>query len=786
MIKNYFKTTFRNILRNKVFAGINLLGLALGLAVFILIMLWVKNETGYNGFQQDKERIAAVMVNKYFENGETQTFPAVPPPLAAALQKQLPEVECATNVSWGDNRQFTYQGKNFIERGLYVGPQFLQVFSFPLVSGNVKEVLTEPHTVLISETLAKKYFGTENPIGKLITIEQSQPYTVQGILKDIPANSTMRFDFLMPIKDYIDAAMNGEEKWENNNIKAYVKLKPGINRQKLDARMEKILATFTDQQPNTSTFLWNMTDWYLRYDFKEGKYAGGGRIVYVKLFTIIAFFILLLACINFMNLSTARAAQRAKEVGVRKVVGAGRASLIRQFVSESVLLSMLAGVIAMVGVVMVLPVFNQFLNKHITIDFSDGASIVSLIAIVLATGLLAGCYPAFVLSAYRPVKVFKNIMAPNAGNVWIRKALVVTQFTVSVLLVTGTIIVSQQVNFIESRNLGYKKENLLWFPNQIPFDKQETALRELKNVKGVKDITQASITFSGSNNRGTSVNWPGKKEGQDIFFSFISGGNDIIHTLGISIKEGRAFLSDNKADTASVLLNEEAVKRMGLTNPVGTEIELYSGTVKIAGVVKDFHFESLHHPVAPAIILCRPEWTWLMYARLDGSKVPQAIAGMEEVYKKFAPGFVFDYNFQDKQYQQLYQSEHQVGILVNWFAFFAIFISCLGLLGLTVYTVERKKKEIGIRKVLGASVAGIAAMLSRQFVWLLLLAIAIAVAPAYYFMQNWLNGFAYHVEISGWVFVVSGMMVVLVAMCTVGAQAIAAALANPVKNLRAE
>jgi putative ABC transport system permease protein len=786
MYKNYFKTAFRNLLRNKVFSGINILGLALGLAVFILIMLWVRSETGYDNFHKDADRTAAVMINKYFDNGETQTFPAAPPPLAAALQKEVPEVEYATSTSWGDARQFTSGDKNFSEYGLYVSPQFLKVFSFPLVSGNADKVLKEPHTVLITETLAKKYFGNENPVGKLITVEQSVPYKVEGVLKDIPGNSTMRFDFLMPMKDYVEYAMEGVERWDNNNVRTYVRLKPGIDRKKLDAGFKHILTKFTDQQPKTAAFLWDMKDWYLRYDFKDGKYAGGGRIVYVRMFIIIGFFILLLACINFMNLSTARAAQRAKEVGVRKVIGAGKASLVKQFISESVLLSVLAGIIAMVLVAAVLPLFNDFLRKKITIDFTDAGSMLTIAGIVLITGLLAGSYPAFVLSAFRPVKVLKNVLTAPAGNAGLRKVLVVIQFTVSVLLITGTIIVSQQVNYVQNRDLGYKKENLIWFQNNIPAEKNAAAIRDIRQVQGVMDVSPASITFTSSNNRGTSVSWPGKKEGQDIFFSFISGGNDIVQTMGMSVKEGRGFLPDNKADTGTVLLNEEAVKRMGLKNPVGTELELYSGKVVIAGVVKDFHFESLHNPVAPAVIMCRPDWTWLMYARLDAKNIPATIAGIEKVYQRFAPGFVFDYNFQDKEYERLYRSEQQVGTLVNWFAFLAVFISCLGLLGLTVYMVERKKKEIGIRKVLGASVAGITTLVSKQFIWLVVLSIAIAAGPAYYCMHNWLSGFAYHIDISWQVFVLSGVLVAITAMLTVGLQALSAAIANPVKSLRTE
>ncbi|MGL6268768.1 MAG: ABC transporter permease, partial [Chitinophagaceae bacterium] len=596
--------------------------------------------------------------------------------LAPTLAKDLPGIEYAARTSWGDVRLLSTAEKKFTEYGLYVDHDFLNIFTFPLLSGNKHEVLKKPHTILLSETVAKKYFGDENPIGKEILVERTTPYIIEGIFKDLPSNATLTFDFLMPVKDYFDQAMGGKENWTSNNMRTYVKLKEGVNKTSMNASILKFMDKYTDQQANTTLFLWELKDWYLRFDFKNGQYAGGGRIKFVKLFSIIAFFILLLACINFMNLSTAGATRRAKEVGVRKVLGAEKKSLVAQFMSESVLLSIFSGILALLILAMILPWFNQLINRKISINYSDPLNISIYIAIILITGLLAGSYPSWILAAFKPVKVLKSSSGSGTGNTaWIRKFLVVTQFTVSVLLIIGTLVVSQQIKFINNKNLGYERENLIWFPNNIEGNKNDLAIQEFLKVPGVSHIARASMTFTMPNNRGTSVNWPGKAAGEEIFFNFITADQEIIQTMGIELKEGRVFSKTNIGDTAAIMLNEEAVKRMGLKDPVGQQIETYSIKGTIIGVVKDFHFESLHNPIAPVIINCRPEWTWLYYARLDGHNIQESIKGLESVYAKMAPGFIFDYNFQDKEYERLYKSESQTGALVNWFAFVAIFIS---------------------------------------------------------------------------------------------------------------
>lgn len=786
MFSNYFKTAMRSLWKNKIFSVINIAGLAVGLAVFIMIMLWVSNEMSYDDFHADKDRIAAVMVNRA-SNNDIATFPACPSLLAGAMQNDIPAVAYASRTSWGDVRLFTQGEKYFSEYGLYVDPAFLKIFSFPLLKGNIDEVLREPNTVLISETLAKKYFGNDDPVGKTITVEQTQQYKVQGVLKDVPYNATLSFDFLMPFKDYLQNSMGGNENWTTNNIRTYVKLKAGTDQAKLNTTVKNFMQQYTDQQVNTTLLLWNIKDWYLRFDFKNGVYAGGGRITYVNMFVVIAIFILLLACINFMNLSTARATQRAKEVGVRKVIGAGRSSLIVQFIGESVLIAAMAGIIALVIVSLVLPAFNTLLNKHISIDFTNTTSLFVYLAIILLTGLLAGSYPSLVLSAFKPVKVLKSTADQNSGSAaWIRKGLVVTQFAVSVMLIIGTIIVYNQVNYIKNKNLGYNKENLIWFPNSIATDKNETAINEFSKVPGVRNVARASMNFTMPNNRGAEVKWPGKQEGDDVFFSFITGDEQIIQTMGITMKAGRSFSKEFGSDTSSFIVNEEAVKRMGLKDPIGQTIETYGGKGTIIGVAKDFHIESLHNPIAPVIIECRPDWTWLYYIRTDGRNTQQTLSGIEAVYKRMAPGYIFDYTFQDKEYERTYRSEQQIGTLVNWFAFFAVFISCLGLLGLTVFTVERKTKEIGIRKVLGASIPHIVSLISKQFLVLIVIAIIIAIAPAWYFMNEWLLNYTYRVQIGWSVFLLSGGFALLVALLTVSMLAIRAGMANPVKSLRAE
>lgn len=787
MFINQIKLAFRNIAKNKVFTLINLSGLAIGMSAFMLIILWIQYELSYNGFHKDKDRIAAIMTNQTLAGSGTSTFPAVPSLLAPALIKDLPVIETATTTSWGDRRQLTYGDKSFMEYGLYVSPEFLTLFTFPLVAGNPEGQLAEPNTILITETLAKKYFKDTDPIGQLITIEQRTPYKVTGVLKDVPPNATLTFDFLMPVKDYIQWAMIGREQWDINNMRSYIKLKKGVNSEEAENSIKNFVQRYTDKQPNSELMLFYLEDWYLKMDFKNGKYAGGGKITYVRFFGAICFIILLLACINFMNLSTAKATQRAREVGVRKTIGAHHGSLIRQFLTESLLLASLAGLLACFLLTLAIPGFNSLLRKHIHIDYTSPSQVLTFAGIILFTGLMAGLYPAFVLSSFSPIQALKNKgILPSLGAVGLRKTLVVTQFVASIILIIGTITVFRQIQFIQNKNLGYDKEQLIWFANNLPADKNNLAMQEFLKVPGVQHTAMASMTFTMANHRGSEVTWPGKIPGQEIFFSFIASSHDIIQTMGLQMAEGRSFSTDIQSDTGTFILNEEAVRSMGLKNPVGQTLETKGGRGTIVGVVKDFHFESLHQAIAPVIITCRPDWTWLYYVKTDGADPKQTLAGLEKVYKDMAPGAVFEYNFQDKEYDRLYRSEQQMGVLVNWFSFLALFISSLGLLGLSIFTVERKTKEIGIRKVLGAHWTQIVQLLSREFLVLVILAAFIAIPLGYLLMNSWLDGYAFRVNLEWWVFVLAGAVALIITLFTVSLQAIRAASVNPVSSLRSE
>ncbi|WP_247233052.1 ABC transporter permease [Telluribacter sp. SYSU D00476] len=788
MIKNYFKIAWRNLTKHKAFSFINITGLAVGLATTMLILLWVKDEVSMDRFHANYERIYNVMEHQ--ANGaEVATFSSIPMPAAATIKRDVPEVEAASRISWGDERLFNYKEKTFVERGLYVDPDFLTVFTFPLLSGDRKTALTEPNTVLISEKLAAKYFGSDDPINKTIRISQKLDYKVVGVLKDVPANSTYKFDWLMPITDYIREQQMNPDSWGNNNIRTALLLKPGTEAEKVNQKIKDMVGQHEAGSKNITLFLHAAQDWYLRYDFKNGQYNGGGRITYVRLFTIVAIFVLLIACINFMNLSTARATQRAKEVGVRKVAGADKHALVWQFLGESMLLTAFAGVLAILIVSLVLPMFNDLLSRQIQVEWQNETYLATYLGILLVTSLLAGLYPAFVLSAYQPVKVLKaGRMQPGGGAVRIRQSLVVMQFTLSILLIIGTLVVYQQVNYIRNMNLGYSRDNVLLFSTEdLNYKRYELAHAEFSKVPGVESVTVANTVFNGPTNRENGLRWPGKTEDDKTLFAVINGDQDMIPTMGLQLKDGRNFSEDFGADSTHIIINEEAARRMGLKDPVGTPVEFgdtWKGT--IIGVVKDFHLSSIHSPIEPTVITYQPQYTWITLVRLDGQNVPQSLAKLEEVYKSLLPGYPFKYQFLDQEYDKMYKSEMQIGQLASWFSGLAIFISCLGLFGLASFTVERRTREIGVRKVLGASVVSVLTLISREFVALVLIALLLAAYPAWYLMNDWLGKFAYHVEISWWVFVLGGLLVVGVALLTVSFQSIKAALMNPVKSLRTE
>jgi putative ABC transport system permease protein len=788
MLSNYFKIAWRNITRHRAFSFINIIGLAVGLATSLLIFHWVKDELAVNRFHANFDQLYNVLENQ--NNGrEVATFPSIPMPAALYIKENIPEVSYATRVSWGDELLFEVGGKKTKERGLYVDPDFLAMFSFPMLKGDSKTALTEPNTVLISEKIAHKYFGNENPLQKIIRVSQDRAYRVVGILQNVPASSTLKFDWLMPMTDYIRASQINPDSWGNHNIKSAILLKPEADAASVNAKIKNLIGEHNDDSKNINLFLHPASDWYLRNDFKQGVYTGGGRIIYVRLFGFVALFVLLIACINFMNLSTARTTLRAKEVGVRKVAGAGRQALIGQFLGESFLLTLFSGALAMLLIALVLPFFNDMLGKNIRVEWGNLTYLAAFGGVLLLTSLLAGLYPAFVLSAHQPEKALKGIRAHTGnGGIRIRQSLVVLQFTLSILLIIGTLVVNQQVRYIRNKNLGYNKDNILWFSTEdMNHRRYELARSTFQKVPGVVSTTVGNTVFDGPTNRDPRLQWPGKDPADKTLFAIINADEGMVPAMGLKLVEGRNFSNAFGTDSTNIIINEETARRMQLEHPVGTPIKFgdeRKGT--IIGVVKDFHLSSIHSPIEPTVITYQPHYTWITFVRLDGKNTPATLSKLEEAYKSLLPDYPFEYHFMDQEYDKMYKSENQIGQLANWFSGLAIFISCLGLFGLASFSVERRTKEIGVRKVLGASVVSVFTLVSSEFVVLVVVSLLLAAYPAWYLMNGWLDKFAYHYQISWWLFGIAGVLAMGIALITVSYQSIKAALMNPAKSLRSE
>jgi len=790
MIRNYFTIAWRNLRQHKAYSTLNISGLAVGLATTILILLWMNNELGYDQFHENRRQLYSVKMHMEVNPGEIVTHPAMPQPLAMALKAEVPEIAYATRTTWGDpsdTKLFSYQDKTIEEKGLHVDPDFLRMFSFPLLQGNLQTALTEPYTVLITEKLAHKYFGQNQPLGKVIRVNQEADYKVVGVLKDIPTNSSLQFDFLMPFRD----KFREDGPWGNNNTPTYVQLQAGVNAQQVNLKIKDFIAHHRPEAKNEALFLHANADWYLRSEFKNGQFTGGGRIVYVRLFGVIAFLVLLIACINFVNLSTARASRRAKEVGVRKAVGATKEWLIGQFLGESLLITLLAGLLAVGLVLLILPSFNDLLQKQLSL-LNNPWHIPVFVLLLILTGLLAGFYPAFVLSSFQPIRILKGLQERiSNGALWLRQSLVVIQFATSILLVIGTLIIYQQIQYIQQMNLGYQKENLIWFDAKgltagSNADHYEQARAGLAIVAGVRSLAVSNNKFQGPENSRQDISWPGKQAGNDILFDMIHGDYDLLPTLGMQLKAGRNFSRSFTIDTANVIINEEAARQMKLGHPVGHPITVGDLSGTIVGVVKDFNLASVHNPIRPAIIRCRPWRTWLFFARIDGQNVPETINRLQTAYQKLRPGYPLNYHFVDQEYEKLYRSEIQIGQLANWFSGLAFLISCLGLFGLASFTVERRTKEIGVRKVLGASLASVFTLVAKDFLKPVIVALLVASPLAWWAMHQWLNQFAYKVDIAWWVFVLAGVVTIGSSLLTVSFQSIKAALMNPVKSLRSE
>jgi ABC-type antimicrobial peptide transport system permease subunit len=788
MIKNYLKIAWRNMIRHKAYSFINLLGLAIGMASSILILLWVQNELSYDRFHQNADQIYRVTCDASGFKAAISTAG-----MPAGLKAQMPEIKNTVRLSHLSTCLFEAGSRKFEEQHVfYADSTFLQVFSFRLVKGNRSTALNRVDAVLITEDMAKKYFGQENAIGKVLRKDNGSNVVVTGVLANIPSNSHLQFDFILPMsaiaKSDYDLKTNT---WGNFNYYSYLQLDKSFVPSKANLLRfnEKMDAIYKAHQPGFKIVfqLQPLTSIHLAQPLQVDL-AGHGNSQYVTIFFIVAVLILVVACINFMNLATARSARRAREIGLRKVSGAIRGQLILQFLSESVLISFFALVLALGIVYLFLPAFNDLADKKLAFDFSDSKFWLTLLGISFATGLISGSYPALFLSGFNPVKVLKGNMKSMGGNLLFRNALVVTQFIVSILLLVGTVTIYKQLRFIRDRNPGYVKENLLYMPMTGDMWGKQPALKaELKQNPLTSNFTiiddLPTNLFAGT----LDVKWDGKDPKSQIVIPSMQVNEDFIQVFKMKIVAGRGFSKAFITDSNNYVVNEKMVATMGLTlsNAIGKPLTFGSRKGNIVGVVKDFNFKPIQQAIEP-LVLSFNKYGGIVIIRTQPQTTEATIKALERISRQLNPAYPFKYDFLDQDLANLYKGEQKMGGIFNLFAGLAIFISCLGLYGLSAFMAEQRTKEIGVRKVLGASLVNIVLLLSSGFTRLILIAIVIATPLSWYVINSWLSGFAYHTSIGWTVFFIASVAAIIISWITVSYESIKVAIVNPIKSLRSE
>ncbi len=790
MFRNYFKTAVRNLWKNKVFSFINIMGLALGLACSLIIMLWVNDEYNVDAFHKNGSQLYSVYEKQYRDDG-IDAFFGGPGVMADEMKRVLPEVQYATNYAWDELSTFEANNKIIKESGNHAGADFFKMFSYPLSEGSAITALSDPSSITISKKMAEEFFGSPaEAIGKTIRYQNNTDFKISAVFDDVPKNSTEHFDFILPWQHFLQGNSWAKD-WTNNGPQCFIMLRKGTDAAAFEKKTTQFLDAYNKEQTKHSYIRLGIEkygDVYLHSNFDKNGNISGGRIQYVKLFSIVAIFILLIACINFMNLTTARSVKRAKEIGVRKVIGALRFALIKQFIGEALVIVSIAIIIALLIVMLMLPQFNQLTDKQIQLPFNNSNFWLSIAALLFVTGFIAGSYPALYLSSFKPVRVLKGSMKFSSSALWFRKGLVVFQFMLSIILIIGTIVVSKQVNYIQTMNLGYDRENLLYIPLEGDLiSKYELFKNESLKMPGIKNISRITDNPTEIDNGTGGVQWTGKDPNLDIQFTQSAVGYDFVKTMHLQLVQGRDFSKDFATDSVGYIINESALKIIGYKNPIGKPLTFWQKPGTIIGVLKDFHFNSLHEPIRPIVLRLGENIEWgQALVKTQPGKTKEALASLEKVCKELNPKFPFSYKFSDEEYAKLYKSEQVVNKLANCFAFLAIFISCLGLLGLVMFTAEQRTKEFGIRKVLGASPVTLFNLLSKEFLLLVLIALIIASPLAWMFMHNWLQDYAYKIDLSWWMFVIAGITAIIIALITVSFQAIKTSLANPVKSLRTE
>lgn len=788
MFQNYLKIAWRNLFRNKGFSVINLIGLTIGITCTILILLWVNNEVSYNKFQKNYSTTYKVMAHRNFNN-QIFTDDAIIFPLAGEAEKNFPQIKNAVVTSYPQAAILSYGDRKLKKTGYTVSAHYFDLFSWKFIKGNAATAIAEPNSIVLTESSAHSLFGNTDPLGKVLWIDKDKSAKVTAIIADVPNNSTFQFDFVNAYNFSDENIQKSMSDWENSFSNVYIQTVVNADVKVLEKNINALIYQHGGVNKVSTYFLHPMNKWRLYSDFKDGKNTGG-MIEYVRLFTAIAFIILLIACVNFMNLSTARSEKRAKEVGIRKTLGSGKRQLIFQFFLESLTLSFVAFIFSIAVVYLLLPSFNLLVNKQLSLPIKGPVFWMAGIAIAVFTGIVAGSYPAVYLSSFNPAKVLKGTFLAGKHAIVPRRILVVSQFIISILLISATIIIYQQIQYVKNRQIGYDPNNLIMIPSTPDTDKNFDVIKdELLKSGLVNSITRTSAPITDIWNYSPSPDWSGKPADQHIIFSALRAGGDFAKTFGIKIKVGRDFSTTSVFDTNSVLLNEAAIKVMHLKNPVGTQVKYgrLSKNYTIVGVTDNVVMSSPYKPVDPMIILFTADQSNVISIRLNQSVQPQdALRFLKKTFSVYNPAFPFEYQFTDQEFGKKFANEELISRLTNIFAGLAIFICCIGLAGLASFTIEKRIREIGIRKVLGASIQQLLILISKEFLKLVMIAFVIAVPLTWWAMNSWLSKYDYHQNISGWLFVAVGFFILLLTLLVVSANTISAAVRNPVKSLRNE
>jgi len=792
MFWNYVKIAWRNIKRYKGYSFINIFGLAIGLACCILILLWVQDELNYDRFHTNADDLYRIVTEFHKTEPVTHYWP-VCAPLAPALREEYPEIVKATRFSRLRRGQLVkYKDKNFLEPQICLtDPDFFTMFTFPFLEGDPQTALSNPNSIVLVESVSAKYFGNENPIGKILNINNEYDLTVTGVMKEIPENSSIQFDFLIPfirIEDF-EKAWAVLDNWSLSGFATYVQLEKNASAEALENKIAYYLKNHVPESEDM-IYLQSFKDIHLYSSHIQFGIEGQGDITYVFIFSLVALFVLVIASINFMNLATARSTNRAKEVGLRKVVGAKRAQLIRQFFCESVGMAFLSLILAVVLVELFLPVFANLSGKTLVLDFSSNIHIIlAIIVMTLITGFLSGTYPALFLSSLRPVEVLKGTLKTEGRGFLFRRVLVVSQFSLSILLIICTIVVSHQIGYMQNKKLGFDRDHVVYLPIREELaERYETLKTELVNTAGIINAAaSSSLPTSGVILTTDKVSWEGKNPEDNVVLEVTSTGYDFIETFNMEVIEGRSFAKEFLTDEEeAVVINETAKKIIGMEDPVGKQLIFGDAATTIIGVVKDYHFKSLHSEIEPLLMAIVPSLYRYVFIKLESGNILNTIANIKSTWNTFFPDTPFEYHFLDEAYDKLYRTEQRMGTLFNYFTVLAILICCLGLFGLASFMAEKRTKEIGIRKVLGASLSGIVVLLNKQFTKWVLIANLVSWPIAYYAMSKWLQVFAYRINLRLGTFALAALVALAISVMTVSYQSVKAALTNPADSLRYE